>query len=340
MIAASEGYHVVSCESQQAAEKIQRYIGPQNALIASFFYEMCERIPEINILKTKVSLYASITPKKKTDLAPVSGKIIQIGLDVAKQMDFWKGILFLVENSHDALMYKLISLYEKEKDSSIKKIDISFNIVNGGGGNTHKEMERVNNGKCFVLCFLDSDKKHPGQKKYGSTAAEFKKKDITALSSFCIIKAHELENLFFTHEFTKILCSHDVHLKNVNDRVSTAERKSPDFRLFFDVKYGYLKKYALGVPYISNALNVSSFCKYKQASCSNCDECVEPEVGGFGGHFLDDIEKQYYCKGGSVKASFYNDAKSLNTLQKNEWERLGQILFSWGCSYELKSYGI
>lgn len=341
-IAANEGYHIVSCESQQVAEKIKNYIIQQtrNNLVASFCSEMQEDIPEINGLRNKVSLYASITSRKNTSLAFSSRKIVEIGLDVARLMDFWKGLYFLVENSHDAIMYKLIALFEKEKDSSLKKIEIYFNIVNGGGGNTHKEMERINNGKCFILCFLDSDKKDPSQRKYGSTASKFKKKDITALSSFCVINAHELENLFFTYEFTQGMCLKNKDLKDVNDKVCIAETISSDFRLYFDVKNGYKKKEALNIPYLKKSLNVQSYCNKKSCPCCCCDNCEELEIGGFGTHFLEDIGNQCYNRSGSARSSFYADAKGLNGLQKQEWERLGKSLLSWGCSYKSKSYGI
>ena len=167
---------------------------------------------------------------------------------------------------------------------------------------------------------------------------------------YYVMRAHELENLFFSYDFFSGLPktkkgtvdkSQNRKFKRILDEVCEAEKNESDFRFFFDVKNGYDKKTALEIPYVKNALKVNVFCNKKKCSCSfKCEECTQPEIEGFSSHYLDYIESKYASHQKLNKTNFFADAKKLTELQKQEWEIMGNLLFSWACAYTCRSRGI
>ena len=346
--ASKDGCHIISCETRQTANDIIKYIHGKNNSLESFFRELNEQMVEIQGLKKHFSIYMTIVAKNTTNLKISPINKVEIGLDVAKSPDFWKEIYFLVEYSRDAILYEWIAKYIKEQNRNLKKIELKFHIMNGGGGTTHREMTRLNNGNRMILCFLDSDKNDPNQGEYGATAKKFSDDDCTAISDYYIMKAHELENLFFTRS-----CTSDLYKKGdgtqkkknekkkvfeeINKKISTIESTYNDFRLYFDVKLGYRRKDIVGIDYLKKALGETSFCTRENKECDKkCNGCNEEIIKGYGEDFLQLIKNKYT---GNIRDLFH-DAQSLNELQKKEWETIGKKMLSWSCSYKCNSRGI
>ena len=347
--ASKDGCHIISCESRQTASDIIQYIHRKNnSLLESFFHELSEQIVEIQGLKSHFLIYMTIVAKNTTNLKISPINKVEIGLDVAKSPDFWKEIYFLVEYSRDAILYEWIAKYIKEQNRNLKKIELKFHIMNGGGGTTHREMTRLNNGNRMILCFLDSDKNDPNQNEYGATAKNFSDNDRTAVSDYYIMKAHELENLFFTHSCTlnlyekgdgvqKKKIQRKKIFEEVDRKISTIESRCNDFRLYFDVKLGYRKKDIVGIDYLKNALGETSFCAREKKECDKkCKRCDEDIIKGYGEDFLQLIKNKYTA---NIR-DLFRDAQSLNELQKKEWETIGKKMLSWCCSYKCNSRGI
>lgn len=347
-LASKDGYHIISCQNKKTAYTIIEFIHEKSKILESFFHEVLDYISEINTLKKQFSLYISIISNSQTNLNVKPEDEVKIGMDIAKSASFWKQLQLLVEYSRDAVFYDWITKYVKEKNKNLKKIKTSFNVMNGGGGTTHREMLRLNTEKQMVLCFLDSDKKFPEQEEYGATAKDFSETDRSGISDFYVMKAHELENLFFSRNIVL-----DLHKKGegkpkekeqrkktfdeIEKKISFVESNVKNFRLYFDVKKGYKKKDIVGIRYLQNALGVNAYCANKRKTCNKeCDVCCEPVIAGYGTEYLLLIKCKY---SGNIR-DLFRDAETLNELQKQEWELIGKKLISWSCSYKYNSHGI
>lgn len=80
--------------------------------------------------------------------------------------------------------------------AGIRGMRVNMEIQPGGGNTTYDQFERLENGKRFFACIVDSDRDHPNA-QLGETAKRFKRVDVgfSRRRYFEVLHCHELENI-------------------------------------------------------------------------------------------------------------------------------------------------
>lgn len=342
MYAAKEGRHIISCESRKCADvlvQLARYNSKKK--LESFFRELKDGLSELRNIKSMLSHYVFLTSKETTDEDQSQSvkKSIEIGVNIGSFSDLWLKSRLLVENSEDGFFYQLIADYEKKKNPTLDKVLLNFDIAHGGGVDIHNEFVRFSNEKRPLLCFVDSDKKYPSD-SLGGTASHFGNNEKKFIYLFHILDTCELENLFFSKEFSANLnCGKNT--SPIDQAIANYESGYPSIRLYFDVKKGFLRKNVLCTPFLKKNLHASSTCVKRSVQCyKKCKRCEDYVIEGYCRTYFKCLKKKYDKKGVFNQKSFFKDADLLPSNISDQWNLIGKMMLDWGCGYKINSHGI
>lgn len=240
----------------------------------------------------------------------------------------------LCEDINDYKLYSLISNFYK-LDNKARGIEVIFDVCNGGGANTKHNFDQILSFKQMCLCLLDSDRKHPCS-GIGSTASKFSKNNDTAICKHYIIDSHEIESLIPLEVIEICIADKKLEPKHIPafEQLSAVVRFNPSTKLYYDHKEGITinKAILLDQKYHNNFWQ-DSFANapnFRRKGCLSKMECnCVPEcfaIPGFGTGLLD--------AGASTisKMSHFKLKEMIPNYIINEWNKIGQKLFSWGCS--------
>ncbi|MGP2761013.1 hypothetical protein ACTVPB_04155 [Serratia marcescens] len=240
----------------------------------------------------------------------------------------------LCEDIRDNKLYSIIASYFK-KMQGLEYMNISLDVINGGGANTKLNFDEITSKGLFCLCILDSDKKHPNA-GYGGTSKKFIGITPPAFAKHIILESHEIESLI-PMDTIKIALERKELDSKYNDSfeaLNSIVKYNPLTKKYFDHKDG-LK--------INDAVNLDE--KYQHKFWTDCIKnspglkrkkcltklectCKKPcyAINGFSNGFLGSVLSVI------EKTSFHNLDLQLSEQIKKEWATIGVNLFSWGCS--------
>ncbi|KZZ20572.1 hypothetical protein A3749_19105, partial [Oleiphilus sp. HI0078] len=202
----------------------------------------------------------------------------------------------LTENTLDFQFYEILAKYYS-LFATPHKLPIKFREHLGAGSHSKSEFERFTREGKFVLCIVDSDKKHPKGCE-GSTSSAFTKADRmhNNMQLAHVLSVREAECLINTLTLEQVLIDNSSSKIDAIDELKELGKISPEFRLFFDYKEGLSLKKAIELdntygefwlPRLSSSIRFSTKDCFQDKRCYNCDEC--PIVLGFGDNLLKNV---------------------------------------------------
>ena len=339
-IAARSGKHIVSvpCLKEKAIVKALLEVIPKP------YIEGLRRVESIHYilssLKKELSNYAVLS----YDRRPVNdSRAIIVNPQKYKNFEAHVETQLLTENLMDASFFEYIIHYFMRMHQLQARY--CFHPLMGGGGTTadvlHKEIER---GQYFCLVIVDSDRKTPDS-DYGETATrviqEMDGEKPFHCSLYIMKKVMEVENL--------------IPITVIKD--TFGQRGDFDAYMmcpsFFDLKKGL----TLDALYDDNVYDYwkNRFCdaqtlfqqrnqaKTVANSRKQYREYIENHdlkkvlKCGMGSDLLDCCVNTYSCKSNidlqKLRHRLMNiSTDDLTSCQKEEWEAIGKIAFSWTCA--------
>jgi len=335
-----EGKHIlISNESFLKIMGSHKSLGIRNCNTAQ---NILQNLKEYMQLKTKINYYC------KVDLSSNSNEVIAsnedekhfiVGYNFFNDSSKSQKTKLLCEDRNDYKLYKIIGEHYKHSQK-MPGINISFDIVSGGGGGTKANFDHIKSMKNLCFCLLDTDKKHP-KSKIGSTASKFKKADNAAFCQHFVIKSHEIESLIPLKVIEEAIQQNKLpnNYLDSHDKLKALTDFSPEIKLYFDHKLGMTVESVLDLDTryqdkfwqdpINKAPNLSRSKCVKKMLC----ECEQPclVAPGFSSNLLN--------AGSEVleNISHIKISNCIPPILKEEWDTIGEKLFSWGCSVSNRS---
>ena len=256
----------------------------------------------------------------------------------------------ITENLLDAVFFNYIAHFYCKK-MLFNGIEIRFEATPGGGSTTcdvvrHEILEE----KRFCLVIVDGDKKCPKQKECGDTA----KKIINVINQYpskvckhyVMEKVMEVENLI-PKRIVRMYASEKNGCDVLDRDVSFYDMKIGLTLkgLYRDDVFRYQSKVFPELNYIQrNEAKKNTRCQDKYNQYIDDHHLTNVLKKGFGSDLLkivtctcDDKGRIKYPELKNVMMNEINTA-DLTVEQKEEWDRIGHLLFSWACGLPSKHY--
>lgn len=335
-----EGKHIVISDENLLKELASRAsLGSRNCNTAQ---TILQRIRELMPLKNKMQYYC------KVDMSSPHSDIIQsnsdenyfiVGCNFFNDSSKTQLTKLLCEDINDYKIYKIIADQFKFS-KKIKDININFEVVNGGGTRIKNNFEQIKITGRFCFCLLDNDKKHP-KSKIGSTAGKFSDSDNIGSCKYFIINSHEVESLIPMGIIKESILQKGLDNSYLfsYDQLNALVDYAPEVKIYFDHKLGITVNEAkkLDEKYHDKfwempLLKASNFKRSKcinEMACECKTECLA--VPGFSARLLDV---------GADILSTMNKARLdglISPILREEWNVIGEKLFSWGCAISQRS---
>lgn len=248
---------------------------------------------------------------------------------------------FIAEDESDYNFYKMIADIHQKHNSKLN-LGVNFNFCLGAGSQCKPQFDRLKSEDKIVLCIVDNDKPHP-KKSEGSTAAAFKtdergQKDCYFLE---ILKHREIEGLIPLKVIEKIVTEKIKEKIDALDEIKEMLEINPETITYFDLKDGITLEDMINLDNAHGEFwtkTASKISKFNSKSClkdrtpKNCDNCnLCPKISGLSNNLLDlalEIIKN---------ESSHTTYKNIESNLKQEWNRLGHLISSWGCHLKHKT---
>jgi len=194
-------------------------------------------------------------------------------------------------------------------DSKQIGVGLAIDVQSGGGNTTYNRFSRLNSGKRFFACIVDSDRDHPSA-SLGSTARRFN----AVTSGFAdrryleILPCHEIENII------PVAVVREVAGAQIKDHC-IFDQKYSSYRLFIDHKEGLTLGQARQIDRLHGGNYFSEFDDFDD----EFELC--PRLGS---GLLE------LCLGFMSSLSRRKSMKYVDEAIDKEWIRLSKIVASWG----------
>ncbi|MBD8089803.1 hypothetical protein IFT48_07380 [Pseudomonas fluorescens] len=156
--------------------------------------ELVGQVNERRFIHNDFLFYASVDFVDKHRLQFLEG-VLYVGYHQFLDSSSTQESVLLTENDLDgeAFVWGAKTYLHKHRLSGL---NVTLEIQPGGGNTTINSFQRLNRGKRFFACIIDSDKEHP-KASLGTTAKRFNKVDqgFQDKRYFEILSHHEIENL-------------------------------------------------------------------------------------------------------------------------------------------------
>ena len=298
-------------------------------------------------IKPRLSAYCLVT---YTDSNKQDDRAIVYNPTRMKVFEPYLRTKLVTENLLDAVFFNYVARYYLRK-THFTGVTIRFEATPGGGSTTCDVVKHeILDKRRFCLVIVDSDKKYPDQANYGDTAGKIVSVIDLHPSEVCkhyvMEKVMEVENLI-PHRIVKVYAS-DKTDSDVMDRDVT----------YYDMKVGLTLKGLYDDKVFDYQNSVFPELDYSQRveakSHSNCRKEYEQYIDnhqlnnelkhGFGSDLLknvtcacDEIGNVRYPE---LSEEMMNKIRpeDLTAEQAEEWEHIGEFMFTWTCGLPSKSY--
>lgn len=298
-------------------------------------------------IKPRLSTYCLVT---FSDSNKQDDRAIVYNPTRMKEFEPYLRTKLVTENLLDAVFFNYIARYYLRK-TLFTGVSIKFEATPGGGSTTCDVLKHeITEKRRFCLVIVDSDKKFPDQIDYGSTAGKILNVINLHPSEICkhyvMEKVMEVENLI-PHRIIRGYASDktdsDVLVRDVT---------------YYDMKVGLTLKGLYNDNVFDYQKGVFPEMDYSQRdeakSHSNCRDEYEQYIDnhhlnnvlkhGFGSDLLrnvtcacDDNGKVRYPELGEEMMNKIRP-EDLTAEQVEEWNHIGEIMFTWTCGLPSKSY--
>ncbi len=156
--------------------------------------ELISKINEETYIDKELAFHAQVDFEDKYKLEFNDG-VLHIGYEHLTDSASTQETILLSENELDgeALTWGAKTYLHR---ANLGTLGISLTVTPGGGNTTFDGFKRLNGGKRFFACIIDSDKDHP-KAKLGETAERFNEVSVGFVGKryFEILPCHEIENI-------------------------------------------------------------------------------------------------------------------------------------------------
>lgn len=345
----SKGNHIVSVPCLLNNNKLSKELC---AVMGSSSVKRLRRSDDyfymLQPLKTVLSTYCIVTysnDKKLDNRAILYNPIRMLNFE-----PFLRTKL-ITENILDAYFFNYIAHFYLRKKMFKGKIEMRFEATPGGGSTTCDVVRHeIIEGKRFCLVIVDGDKKHPGQVEFGDTARKIFNVISQYPSEVCkhyiMEKVMEVENLI-----PKRIVREYASEKNDND-VLDREVSFYDMKigltlkgLYNDDVYRYQSRIFSELDYTQrNEAKGNTTCRDEYEQYIDDNHFTNVLKKGFGSDLLKNVTCACNNKGEIRYPQLLDEMKNninsedLSAEQLEEWNHIGQLLFSWTCGLPTKYY--
>ncbi|MCJ8344639.1 hypothetical protein MJH12_03795, partial [bacterium] len=230
------------------------------------------------------------------------------------------------EDLNDIKVFEIMARYFlKTKDINLK---VEFEAQPGGGGNTAKILKsEILNSHKLCLCITDSDRRSPSNPKMQSTATNahtvFINNKTPKVGFFIEKKVREMENYLPRLFYENWVCQHNDK-SYIFEHIESLNSSNDELIFFVSMKDGLTFEQASKEADWKNWLQ--SISKQMCDKCK-CDNCKCKVLDGYGSSLLERFVIYENEVNIGIEA-FQSSPTGLVSL----WEKIGQLLFSWGCA--------
>lgn len=270
-------------------------------------YEMMSQSNEQRMIHKDFFFYVSVDFVDKHRLDFVDG-VLHSGYQHFYDSGSTQESILLTENDLDgeAYIWGAKTYLHKQKVSGL---NVVLDIQPGGGNTTISKFKRLDKGKRFFACFIDSDKDHP-EAAFGGTAKRFRSvvQGFEGKRYFEVLRYHEIENVLpfsILRAVSGNICDDGIAFKP----------QYISYRAFPDHKTGFSVKQAL-----SDDRNRKSTYWAAIASFDE-EEMICPRFG-------EDLLKN--CVAFMSSLSPKKSVSYIDEKFDDEWLRISKLVASWG----------
>lgn len=238
----------------------------------------------------------------------------------------------LTENDKDYAFYKIIADWYLRFELR-GRFKLNFTHFLGAGSHCKPQFDRLSGNHPFLLCIVDSDRKHP-QKGEGSTSAAFTQADrnINCGHVVKILDVREVENLIPLKVLKRIFQNCDASLVDTVNEIENQIAINESFKLYFDHKDGISLFKAIELdneygnfwlPFLANIPKFNSLDCLLESTCYGRRDC--PKISGLGEGLL---RLAILNLGETHLRDLFCD---FEVITKKNWKDIGALLTSWGC---------
>ncbi|EGR1983156.1 TPA: hypothetical protein GRI96_01405 [Vibrio parahaemolyticus] len=305
----------------------------------SYIRDARDMIRETTSLKNSLGIYLQVDFSDRFQPRHATlgnSDVICVGYNYFNNPSNISSTLLIGEHLNDAKLYHVIGKHYA-KNSVSASLNVSFNLIHGGGSTTKTIFDNYKNQNRITYCILDTDKKFPNDtEKNTSTNFSHNDRRLNRCASSMVINAHEIESII---PLQMLLDMMEDPTSTYGDDTITKARSlevydKTEFRRFFDHKNGIFLKDAIEYDFNNNCdywldffairndvINKDCFINKE---CSNCNSC--PSISGLGDGILSNIAT--FTERNTTRKYKYN----MESFILEEWEKIGKKLLGWGCT--------
>jgi hypothetical protein len=340
-----EGKHLIYADPEVL--KALTLCGHLQSVTRATYSRVAERTPQMKGFVNSLPCYVEviggegILAERRTG----SQSIIQVPIVQFSDTSLIQETVLLGEFLTDADLYAEMA----RTFMAMRKLNglrVAYEPRPGGGGTTGIVYERLQNeGRRFCLCVIDSDKKCPTGSLGATARAVQRANDNTRpLSNFLVLTVRELENALPTSLYNEAVTeSKDMrHLGSVVAQLEVIEHSMASAcRPFLDFKEGLTLRVVLAYgdnsPEREYWLTFSNELAAKATISPGCvalgecpvdkrQSCRCAVFDGFGQRILEVVLSAI------TKIPPRKRLEYLCSYSRDEWERVGGVVFSWTCA--------
>lgn len=326
-----DGNHCVKTKGSRCAKIISLYAKEKlTPKISNIFSSMYSKYSSyLGGLKKQLEMYVNIgnweEKIKKED------SVIYVNIAFAARQEFWNRPYFMPENIDDDKYISWIVDYTKKDRTVYKDIKYTYETAHGGGTTALDVFVKKIKEDRFIFALVDSDKKSESG-TLGGTAQKFdaRKNEFTAYPNgmYYILQVHEIENLFSSTPFLKLV-------KSSHSTIELLDKAPSEVRRFFDIKNGYTYRSFSDNEYVGSKITYKPMPCVKHDTdqmCSGKKKCGKIVIEGWGSDYL----KNLFDDKNIHEEDFLSAPEKLDSKIREEWEIITKKFLTFFCALPYK----
>jgi hypothetical protein len=329
------GFHIVFSDRRTLESIYESNILSERAstIYRRIFSDLVSQNKIFDLVNVYVCVHSRDNEIKRVDYGGKSR--IDVPLSFLDNQARLNRTMLIVEFIRESYIYSRIGEYYISKNK-LNGFAISYMPINGGGGTTDQVYgEYQKTGDNFCLCFVDADKKYPGD-SIGDTALKVMNIDDSSkpLSYQSIIDAMEIENIVPIEIYEEIVGNDKGRLSFVETIKKLKESTDPRSIFYYDIKKGIKKgdfifnqniEYTKFWSSLFREFGVFDASCCKKNGCQKSKQCKEFIAKEWGSTAMPDAIGMLQKKVDTQLARYVSGNHEL------EWNKIGKLVFDWCC---------